>query len=104
MHWWCRASIAESLKAVTQQLHEAGAKKKHLIELESDLERREDIFESQVRQSLTFELWSSGCLCFDKAGTFVMQSLLYSKNRVLQHGCSEASTVSPPWPVHAHWL
>lgn len=52
--WRCRASIAASLKAVTQQLHEAEAKNKHLIELESDLERREDIFESQVRQSFAY--------------------------------------------------
>lgn len=52
--WCCRATIAESLKAVTQQLHEAEAKNKHLIELESDLERREDIFESQVQQSFAY--------------------------------------------------
>ena len=48
----CRASISESLKAVAQQLHEAEAKNKHLVELECDLERREDIFASQVRQEL----------------------------------------------------
>lgn len=54
-----RASIAESLKAATQQLHEAEAKNKHLIELEADLERREDIFDSQVRgQLVCFSLFS----------------------------------------------
>ena len=43
-----RATIGESLKAVTQQLHEAEAQHKHLVELEADLQRREDMFERQV--------------------------------------------------------
>jgi len=43
-----RAMIGESLKAVTQQLHEAKAQHKHLVELEADLQRREDMFERQV--------------------------------------------------------
>lgn len=48
----CRAIISESLKAVTQQLHEAESQNKHLIELETDLQRREDMFESQVTSQL----------------------------------------------------
>ncbi|KAA6418981.1 MAG: hypothetical protein FRX49_11084 [Trebouxia sp. A1-2] len=47
-----RATIGESLKAVTQQLHEAEAQHKHLVELEADLQRREDTFERQVRQQV----------------------------------------------------
>ena len=43
-----RATNGESLKAVTQQLHEAEAQHKHLVELEADLQRREDTFERQV--------------------------------------------------------
>jgi len=36
------------LTAVTQQLHEAEAQHKHVVELEADLQRREDMFERQV--------------------------------------------------------
>ena len=43
-----RATIGESLKAVTQQLHEAEAQHQHVVELEADLQRREDMFERQV--------------------------------------------------------
>lgn len=41
--------MSDSLKVATQQLHEAEAKNKHLVELECDVERREDMFASQVR-------------------------------------------------------
>ena len=43
-----RATIGESLKAVRQQLHEAEAQHQHVVELEADLQRREDMFERQV--------------------------------------------------------
>ena len=43
-----RATIGESLKAVTRQLHEAESKNRHLIELETDLQQREELFERQV--------------------------------------------------------
>lgn len=43
-----RATIGESLKAVTRQLHEAESKNRHLIELETDLQQREERFERQV--------------------------------------------------------
>ncbi len=46
-----RATIGESLKAVTQQLHDAEAQQKHVVELEADLQRREDMFERQVTTS-----------------------------------------------------
>lgn len=42
-----RATIAESLRNATQQLHEAESKNKHLLELESDLQRREDILSAR---------------------------------------------------------
>lgn len=48
-----RATIGESLTAVTQQLREAEAQNKHLVELEADLQRREDMFERQVTPAHT---------------------------------------------------
>lgn len=44
----CRATIAESLRSVTHQLHEAEAKSKHLLDLEADLDSREELFNEKV--------------------------------------------------------
>ena len=44
----CRAAIADSLKSVTQQLHEAEARSQHLLDLEADLDSREELFNHKV--------------------------------------------------------
>lgn len=54
----CRATIADSLKSVTQQLHEAEARSKHLLDLEADLDSRDELFNQKVLLYLTL----SSCL------------------------------------------
>lgn len=83
-----RATIGESLKAVTQQLHEAEAQHKHVVELEADLQRREDMFERQVTALHLM-------LCKALLSNHDLVTTNFSVLTILLHGTAASPSLAP---------